>query len=110
VHRVKAFWERNQPGSTVIDAEQGSPEFFEIYDHLRKIDEPPVSAKMLHEYDQFPGKRVLEVGFGNAYTLGKYAEHGAKVYGLDITETAVKIFRRRFEYQGFRISRLEGRF
>ena len=111
VQRAKAFWERNPLSSTAIDAKLGSPEFFKLYDHLREINEPPDFAEILHEYDDFPDKRVLEVGCGNAYTLGKYAEHGAEVYGLDITEAAIKISQQRFEHQGlngdFRVGNAE---
>jgi ubiquinone/menaquinone biosynthesis C-methylase UbiE len=72
---------------------------------LREINEPPDFARALHEYVFFSGKRVLEVGCGNGYTLGKYAQAGAEVYGIDVTETAVDISRKRFEYQ-----RLKGDF
>jgi ubiquinone/menaquinone biosynthesis C-methylase UbiE len=63
------------------------------------MNEPPDFARILHEYDRFSGNRVLEVGCGNSYTLGKYAQAGAQVYGVDVTETAVELSLQRFEYQ-----------
>ena len=99
IARVKAYWNENPLSTAAIEAEPGTPSFFKQYDQLREVNEPPAFAKMLHEYDRFSGKRVLEVGCGNAYTLGKYAECSAKVYGLDITEAAIKISQQRFEYQ-----------
>jgi ubiquinone/menaquinone biosynthesis C-methylase UbiE len=99
LEQVKEFWEKNPLCAAAIDAEPGTPEFFRKYDSLREINEPPMFAKSLHEYDRFEGKRVLEVGCGNAYTLGKYAQFGAEAYGLDITESAAEISRQRFEYQ-----------
>jgi ubiquinone/menaquinone biosynthesis C-methylase UbiE len=99
---TERFWENNPLSKTSISAELGSPQFFKEYDYIREINEPPQFAGILHEYEEFFGKRVLEVGCGNAYTLRKYAEHGAEVYGLDISETAVRISRQRFEYQGLR--------
>jgi ubiquinone/menaquinone biosynthesis C-methylase UbiE len=42
------------------------------------------------------------VGCGNAYTLAKYAERGAHVHGVDVTEAAIRISRRRFEYQNLK--------
>jgi SAM-dependent methyltransferase len=109
--QVKKFWENNPLSTEVINAEPGTPAFFREYDRLREVNETPAFAKNLHEYDQLTGKRVLEVGCGNAYTLGKYAEHGADVYGVDITETAVKVSRQRFEFQGlngdFRVGNAE---
>jgi len=111
LEQVKEFWEENPLSTEVINIEPGTPAFFREYDRLREVNETPAFAKKLHEYDQFEGKRVLEVGCGNAYTLGKYAEHGAEVYGLDITKTAIELSQRRFEYQGlngdFRVGNAE---
>jgi ubiquinone/menaquinone biosynthesis C-methylase UbiE len=111
IEQVKVFWEDNPLCAAAIDAEIGSPEFFSKYDRLREINEPPKFARQLHEYDRFSGKRVLEVGCGNAYTLAKYAEHGAFVYGVDITETAVEISKKRFQYRNlageFRVANAE---
>jgi ubiquinone/menaquinone biosynthesis C-methylase UbiE len=99
IEKVKEFWEMNPLCASAVDADPGSPEFFQQYDLIRKINEPPVFAKQLHEYEHFEGKRVLEVGCGNAYTLEKYARCGAEVYGIDITDTAINISRKRFEYK-----------
>jgi ubiquinone/menaquinone biosynthesis C-methylase UbiE len=99
ITEVKGFWEDNPLSTAAINCSPGSPEFYQIYDSLREMNEPPDFAKILHEYDRFSGKRVLEVGCGNGYTLGKYARAGAEVYGIDVTETAVDISRKRFGYQ-----------
>jgi ubiquinone/menaquinone biosynthesis C-methylase UbiE len=99
VDEVRDFWEQNPLSSAAINCTIGSPEFYQIYDSLRETNEPPDFAKILHEYDRFSGTRVLEVGCGNGYTLGKYAQAGAEVYGIDVTETAVNISQKRFEYQ-----------
>jgi len=96
---VKSFWEQNPLSTAAIHYRPGSPEFYQIYDSLREVNEPPGFAEALHEYDRFSSKRVLEVGCGNGYTLGKYAQAGAEVYGIDVTEAAVDISRKRFEYQ-----------
>lgn len=98
IGQVKDFWEENPLCAASIDFEPGSHKFFKKYDYLREINEPPVFAKELHEYDHFNDKRILEVGCGNAYTLSKYAEHGAEVFGIDITETAVNVSKQRFNF------------
>ena len=96
---VRQFWDKNPLSSAAINDEPGTPAFFVRYDKLREMNEPVPFAKSLHEYDRFSGKRVLEVGCGNGYTLGKYAQAGAEVYGIDVTETAVDISRKRFVFQ-----------
>ena len=99
---VRQFWDKNPLSSAAIDDEPGTPAFFVRYDKLREMNEPVLFATSLHEYDRFSGMRVLEVGCGNGYTLGKYAQAGAEVYGIDVTEAAVDISRKRFEYQKLR--------
>jgi SAM-dependent methyltransferase len=100
LEEVREFWERNPLSAAAIGAEPGSPEFFALYDRLRERNEPPAFAGRLHEYGSFSGRRVLEVGCGNAYTLLKYAEYGALVYGLDLTQAAIDISRQRFAQKG----------
>jgi ubiquinone/menaquinone biosynthesis C-methylase UbiE len=94
------FWEGSPLCASGIAAEPGSREFFAIYDALRQQNEPHEFAMQLHEYGRFHGKRVLEVGCGNAYTLAKYAEHGAQVFGLDLTKKAIDVSKRRFDIGG----------
>jgi ubiquinone/menaquinone biosynthesis C-methylase UbiE len=100
LEKVREFWERNPLSAAAVGAEPGSPEFFEIYDRLRERNEPVEFASRLHEYDRFSGQKVLEVGCGNAYTLLRYAEHGALVYGIDVTQAAIDICRQRFAQKG----------
>ena len=99
---VREFWDGNPLASSAIDAAPGSPEFFAQYDLLREVNETREFAKSLHEYDRFNGKRVLEVGCGNAYTLARYAEHGAEVWGIDVSTEALKISQNRFRLKGLR--------
>ena len=102
---VRAFWEGHPVAATSVGHEPGTPEFFAEYDRLREANEPIDFSYRLHEYRDFVGKRVLDVGCGNGYVLSRYAREGADTYGIDLTETAVGLSRRRFE-----LSRLEGRF
>lgn len=97
---VKNFWNEHPLAVDAISAEAGTPAFFEQYDQLREANEPREFASELHEYAAFKGKRVLEVGMGNAYTLSRYCQEGAEVFGIDITERAVQIARQRFQLLG----------
>jgi len=85
---IKGFWERSPLCSAMVDAEPGTAEFFEKYDRLREEIEPPGESYRLHEYRDFKGKRVLDVGCGNGYVISRYALEGADAYGIDITERA----------------------
>jgi ubiquinone/menaquinone biosynthesis C-methylase UbiE len=96
IEAVRDFWNANPLCASSIPEEVGTAGYFEKYDKLREINEPIEFSYNLHEYLHFRGKRVLDVGCGNGYVLSKYAGEGAEVYGVDISETAVEITKRRF--------------
>lgn len=101
---VRAFWEQNPVAGEAIQAPPATPEYFAAFDRLREADEcePYAFSNRIHGYDQAAGKRVLDIGCGNGYVLWHYARHGAHVHGVDITETALNLSRRRFELGGRR--------
>jgi SAM-dependent methyltransferase len=97
---VKQFWQANPlcvQGNPHIP---GSLEFFEFYDGQRESIESIPYSHALHEYREFKGKKVLDVGCGNGYVLANYASEGAEVFGIDITEAGIDLCRKRFEYRG----------
>lgn len=99
---VRAFWNRNPVAAASVPHEPGTPEFFEYYDRLRETRESVAFSHRLHEYSSFAQQRVLDVGCGNGYVLSRYARGGADVVGIDLTDTAVDLSRRRFALDGLR--------
>ena len=97
---VRAFWDANPLCATSIPFPLGSEEYFKYYDGLRETIENVEFSYELHEYKEFEGKKVLDVGSGNGYVLSKYAKEGASVYGVDITPTGIQLCRSRFGYLG----------
>jgi SAM-dependent methyltransferase len=99
---VRSFWEKNPVAAAGIAAEPGSAAFFARFDALREAPEcePWDFSNRIHGYTRARGKRVLDVGCGNGYVLAQYARHGAEVHGIDLTETALSLSRRRFELAG----------
>jgi len=104
---VRDFWEHNPVAAEGIEASPGTPEFYARFDAIREADEcePYVYSDMIHGYSSSAGKCVLDVGCGNGYVLSHYAKQGAEVFGVDITQTALDLCKRRFELSG-----LNGRF
>jgi ubiquinone/menaquinone biosynthesis C-methylase UbiE len=100
IQEVRSFWQANPLCAGAIPHPLGTKEYFEYYDQLRESNETLEFSDALHEYQQFTGKKVLDVGSGNGYVLGNYAQQGAKVYGVDISQTSIDLCKRRFEYQG----------
>src|SRR5579864_4245562 len=95
---VRAFWEQHPVAAAEIAAAPGSPAFYAAFDKLREVDdcEPYAFSNRIHGYERSEGKSVLDIGCGNGYVLSRYARHGAEVHGIDLTETAVNLSRRRF--------------
>src|SRR5205085_10922814 len=91
------FWERSPVAANAIRYALGTPDYFAYYDALREANESPTFSEALHEYSAFAGRRVLDVGSGNAYVLSRYAAAGAHVYGVDLTRAAGALCRQRFE-------------
>ena len=100
IQEVRSFWEANPLCAASIPYPLGTKEYFEYYDQLREANEDLSFSKDLHEYAKFSDRKVLDVGSGNGYILGNYAQHGAQVYGVDITQISIELCQRRFEYLG----------
>lgn len=93
-----AFWQENQPGFRFTSAAPGSERFFEDVRLHRYTVEPHI-----HEVVQFPkwgGRDVLEAGCGIATDGSQFAQAGARYTGLDASEDALSLARRRFDLLG----------
>jgi ubiquinone/menaquinone biosynthesis C-methylase UbiE len=100
VDQVRQFWDQNPLCAAAIPHPLGSREYFEFYDHLREINESVEFSYAFHEYENFSGKKVLDIGCGNGYVLSRFSKEGAKTSGVDITPTGVNLCRKRFEMMG----------
>ncbi|MEQ8426906.1 MAG: class I SAM-dependent methyltransferase [Gammaproteobacteria bacterium] len=97
--QVRQFWEKSPVAAEAINAEPGTPEFYTQFDRLREEDacEPYEFSNKIHGYEASAGLKVLDIGCGNGYVLSRYARNGAEVYGVDITEKALTLTKKRFE-------------
>ena len=96
--RVQDFWEAEPCGSAHGEAPEGSPEFFANVERTRNELEP-----FIPEYADFAGargKRVLEIGVGVGTDFIRFVRAGAIATGVDLTEHAVSLVRRRVELEG----------
>jgi len=102
IDAVRRYWEQNPVAANAIPHPLGTAEYFAYYDALREANEPPAFSARLHEYSAFAGRRVLDIGSGNGYVLSRYASAGARVCGIDLTDAAIGLCRRRFALRKLR--------
>ncbi|HEU4595341.1 MAG TPA: class I SAM-dependent methyltransferase [Pyrinomonadaceae bacterium] len=96
--RVRAFWQAHPCGTKFTDAEEGSRLFYErVEEHRYRVEwHIPEAAG----FRDSKGLRVLEIGCGLGTDGAGFARAGAVYTGVDLTEAAVGLARRRFELEG----------
>lgn len=108
--RVRDFWQNHPCGTKFADALPGSRVFYELVEQHRYEKEwhiPDAAG-----FDKAKNLRVLEVGCGLGTDGAQFAKAGADYTGIDLTEAAVNLARRRFELfnlpGAFRVADAEG--
>ena len=93
--RVRAFWQQNPCGTKFADASPGSRRFYELVEEHRYKKEwhIPTAAGFANSNNL----SVLEVGCGLGTDGAQFAKAGAKYTGIDLTDAAVELAKRRFE-------------
>ena len=93
--RVRAFWQANPCGVKFAEAEPGTRHFYELVEAHRYTKEWHIPAAA--DFAGARGLKVLEIGCGLGTDGAQFAEAGADYTGIDLTEAAVELARRRFE-------------
>src|SRR5918911_4038366 len=98
--RAREQWGANPCGAHVArDYDFGTREYFDAIEAYRYEVYAPW-MKALIGFDQFRGKRLLEIGCGTGTDLLQFARGGAEVIGVDLTPRSIEIARRRFAVYG----------
>jgi len=98
--RVRAFWQAHPCGTKFSDAEIGTPEFFERIEAHRYAKEWHIPDAA--DFAGAHGLRVLEIGCGLGTDGVQFAKAGADYTGVDLTDAAIELARKRFELSGLR--------
>jgi SAM-dependent methyltransferase len=96
--RVRKFWEEEPCGSVHGEAPEGTKEYFDQIERRRYELEPFIAS--FSGFADSRNKRVLEIGVGVGTDFVNFARAGARATGVDLTEHAVKLARRRLELEG----------
>jgi ubiquinone/menaquinone biosynthesis C-methylase UbiE len=96
--RVRAFWQANPCGVTFADAPPGTRRFYELVEEHRYTKEWHIPSAA--NFAGASGLKVLEIGCGLGTDGAQFAEAGADYTGVDLTDAAVELARKRFELFG----------
>ena len=95
--RARDQWSQDPCGAVHGEAlEFGSREFFDAVERQRYQDYAPWMPRVMG-FDQFEGKRLLEVGCGMGTDLLQFARGGAACTGVDLTPRSIEISRLHFK-------------
>jgi SAM-dependent methyltransferase len=98
ISAIQRYWNARIHDLKMTRHEVGTREFFDDLEHYRfeKLHYLP----RLVDFGGFGSNRLLEVGCGIGTDLVRFARGGARVVGVDLSETAVRLARRNFELSG----------
>ena len=96
--RVRTFWQAHPCGTKFSDAEIGTRAFFERIEAHRYEKEWHIPAAA--NFANTRGLRVLEIGCGLGTDGAQFAKAGADYTGVDLTNAAIELARKRFELFG----------
>ena len=94
---VRDYWNRHIHDLEITRHPVGSPGFFADLDHYHF--EKLHHLLRLVPFDEYRGKRVLDVGCGAGTDLVRFARAGALVTGVDISASAIELARKNFAQQ-----------
>ena len=96
--QVRAFWQSHPCGTKFTEGvELGSPEFFRRVEEFRYAKEGHILRAA--DFASARGLKVLEIGCGLGTDGVQFAKAGADYTGVDLTEAAVDLARRNFEWR-----------
>jgi ubiquinone/menaquinone biosynthesis C-methylase UbiE len=95
---IAHYWNHRIHDLEMTDAEVGSAAFFADLDDYR-FDKLRYLPEVV-DFAGFRGRRLLEVGCGIGTDLVRFAKGGARVSGVDLSQTAIDLARQNFAVHG----------
>jgi SAM-dependent methyltransferase len=99
--QVRRYWETEPCGTApfiVGELEHGTREWFERIEERRYAVEPEIHAHA--QFTRHRGKKLLEIGVGAGTDHLQWARAGAICHGVDLTDAAIELTRRRLAMYG----------
>jgi ubiquinone/menaquinone biosynthesis C-methylase UbiE len=100
---VRLFWEKKPCGtdSSIVGELKGeTTEWFQRIEDYRYDIEPIIHS--VAQFTRYHGKTILEIGVGAGTDHLQWARAGAVCHGVDLTDAAIELTRRRLSLYGFK--------
>ena len=94
IEAIRRYWNERIHDLDMTEAEVGTKQFFDDLDDYR-FDKLHYLPKLV-DFSSFRGQRLLEVGCGIGTDLARFARGGARVTGIDLSQTAIDLARKNF--------------
>jgi ubiquinone/menaquinone biosynthesis C-methylase UbiE len=98
IDKIQDYWNHRIHDLEMTDHPVGTRAFFDDLDDYR-FDKLHYLPKLV-DFAAFKGQRLLEVGCGIGTDLVRFAKGGARVTGIDLSQTAIDLARKNFEMNG----------
>jgi SAM-dependent methyltransferase len=97
IQRVRAYWNEHIHDLAITAHPSGSPEFFQDLDeyHFDKLHH----LLALIPFAGLAGRRVLDLGCGTGVDLVRFARGKARVVGVDLAESAIRLAQQNVAHQ-----------
>lgn len=95
IEQIRTYWNHRIHDLEMTHHPVGSKAFFDDLDDYR-FDKLHYLPRLV-DFGGFRGQRLLEVGCGVGTDLVRFAQGGAIVTGIDLSETAIDLARKNFE-------------
>lgn len=91
---IREYWNQHIHDLEIVKHPIGSQGFFQDLDEYR-FDKLRYLPKVVN-FNGFEGKKILEMGCGAGIDLIRFARGGARVTGVDLSETAIDLAKKNF--------------
>ena len=92
---VQDFWNTRPCNVRHSKKEVGSKEYFDEVEKKKFFVEPHI--KSFSKFNEWNGKKVLEIGCGLATAGINFARYGAEYTGVELSSESLELAKRRFE-------------
>jgi ubiquinone/menaquinone biosynthesis C-methylase UbiE len=97
--QVRSYWEKEPCGTAeeiVKDAKPLSREWFDRVEEYRYSIEPFILD--VADFPKYKGKKILEIGVGAGSDHLQWARAGARCWGVDLTDAAIRTTRKHLAF------------